>query len=75
MSYSTKTMKKKEIQELKKKPLPELKKLLHESTERLRTLKFDLAKGKVKNVGELHDLKKNVARLNTFIKQTQKSDA
>lgn len=68
-------MKKKEIQELKTKPLPELRKLLREGTERLRTLKFDLVKGKVKNVAELRDVKGHIARINTFIKQNTQAES
>ncbi|MFQ5753499.1 MAG: 50S ribosomal protein L29 [bacterium] len=60
-------MKRKDIQELKTKPLPELEKLLRENRERLRQLKVNLAAGKVKNIGELRELKKNVARILTFI--------
>lgn len=60
-------MKKRELQELKTRPLPELQKLLRESRERLRELKFNLAAGKVKNVGELRMLKKNIARIMTFV--------
>ncbi len=60
-------MKRKEIQELKTKPLPELQKLLKESTEQLRVLKFDLAAGKVKNVRDLRQLRKDIARMLTFI--------
>lgn len=60
-------MKKREIQELKKRPIVELVRLLKEGRERLRSLKFDLAAGKVKNVKELRTLKKDLARLHTFI--------
>jgi len=61
-------MKKKDIQDLKNRSIVELTNLEHESKERLRTLRFDLAAGKVKNVAELHDLKKKIARIKTFIK-------
>lgn len=60
-------MKKKEIQELKNKPLGELERLVHESGEKLRALRFDLAAGKVKNVNELHQTRKKIARMKTFI--------
>ncbi len=65
-------MKKKEIQELKTRPVEELEKLLAEGRERLRQLKFDLAAGKVKNVKELHDLKKGIARTLTFLNSTKR---
>jgi len=62
-------MKKREIQELKKRPAVELSRLIHEGSEKLRSLKFDLAAGKVKNVNELRVLRKNLARMRTFIRQ------
>ena len=62
-------MKKRELQELKTKPVAELEKLLRESRERLRALKFNLAAGKVKNSGELRELKKTIARVLTFKKK------
>ena len=46
--------------------------MIRETNEKLRGLRFDLAAGKVKNVSELHKLKKNVARMKTFIKLTGK---
>lgn len=60
-------MKKQEVKELKNKPVAELQKFLGESRERLRTLRHNLAAGKVKNVKELRALKKDIARLLTFI--------
>ncbi len=60
-------MKKREVTELKNKPVPELEKLLREYEEQLRSLKFDLASGKVKNVTTLRVLKKNIARVLTFL--------
>ncbi len=61
-------MKKKEIQELKTRPVADLQKMAKEANEKLRVLRFDLSAGKVKNVSELHKLKKDVARMQTFIK-------
>lgn len=66
-------MKKKELQELKTKPLPELQQYLHDARERLRSLKFDLASGKVKNVKEIRGLRKDTARILTFINGIKKS--
>lgn len=60
-------MKRKEIQELKNKPVGELHKLLKESQEKLRILKFDLAAGKVKDLREIRSLRKDIARIQTFI--------
>jgi ribosomal protein L29 len=60
-------MKKKEMQEMKNKSSMELERVVVDSTERLRALRFDLAAGKVKNVAELHEVRKRIARANTFI--------
>lgn len=60
-------MKKKEIQELKVKPVEELNHLIHEAGEKLRTLRFDLAAGKVKDISLIKELKKKVARMKTFV--------
>lgn len=57
------------IQELKQKSNKELTKLLIESRERLRNLKFDLASGKVKNVRQIRALKKEIARTLTILRE------
>ncbi|MEK7162831.1 MAG: 50S ribosomal protein L29 [Patescibacteria group bacterium] len=62
-------MKQKEIQQLKNKPLSELKKDLPDYREKLRKLKFDLAQGKVKNIKEIKETKKMIARIMTVINQ------
>jgi ribosomal protein L29 len=62
-------MKKKEVQELKNKSAGELEHIVAESSERLRSLRFDLAAGKVKNVNELHHTRKTIARAKTFLTQ------
>ena len=62
-------MKKNEIKELKNKSTGELEHIVAESSERLRTLRFDLAAGKVKNVNELHQTRKKIARAKTFLTQ------
>ena len=64
-------MKKREIQELKNKPVLELRKLLGDSREKLRLLKFDLAAGKVKDIQEIRSLRKDIARIQTFINNDQ----
>ena len=61
--------------ELKQKSKPELQKLLIDSKERLRSLKFDLASGKVKNVREIRELKKNIARILTLLTELCNSGA
>lgn len=60
-------MKKSEIQQLKTKPLPELQKNLNEYRDKLSKLKFDLAQGKVKNIREIKETKKAIARILTIM--------
>lgn len=60
-------MKKKEIQELKLKPKAELEKLFRDGRNKLRVLKFDLQAGRVKSAQELRSLKKDLARILTFL--------
>ena len=62
-------MKKRQFQELKNKPLAELEKDLGTYRERLSKLNFDLAAGKVKNIREIKETKKIVARILTLINQ------
>ena len=62
-------MKLKEIQELKNKGIGELESLLVEKKKKLHELNLDLAAGKVKNIGELREVKKFIARVMTFKNQ------
>jgi large subunit ribosomal protein L29 len=64
-------MKKNEIKELKNKSAGELESIVRESGEKMRTLRFDLAAGKVKNVYELHENYKKIARAKTFLRQQE----
>jgi ribosomal protein L29 len=64
-------MKIRDIQELKNKPLGDLQKLLEEDRTKLQELKFDLAAGKVKDVAGIRELKKKIARIMTFINQSE----
>jgi large subunit ribosomal protein L29 len=57
------------ITELRQKSKIELQKLLQEKRERLRQLRFDLSSGKVKNVREIREIKKDIARILTLLKQ------
>ncbi len=57
------------IAELRQRTKEELQKLLQENRERLRQLRFDLVSGKVKNVKEIREIKKDIARILTTIKQ------
>ena len=54
---------------LRKKSKSELDKLLLKNRERLRTLRFDLASGKLKNVREIRHLKRDIARVLTILKE------
>lgn len=56
------------IVDLRQKSKEELEKLLKDSQERLRQLRFDLAAGKVKNVREIRMTKKDIARILTLLK-------
>jgi len=56
------------ITELRQKSKSELQKLLQDSREKLRQLRFDLASGKVKNFREIRELKKDIARILTLLK-------
>ena len=60
-------MKRKDLGQLKNRQLPELQKNLREYRDKLWQLKNDLASGKVKNVQEIREVKKNIARVLTFI--------
>lgn len=60
------------IGELRQKPKLELQKLLEDSREKLRQLRFDLSAGKVKNVREVRQIKKDIARILTLLKEKPK---
>jgi len=60
-------MKRTESQQFKNKPLEELQKELLNYREKLRKLKFDLSQGKVKNISEIKETKKAIARILTTI--------
>jgi large subunit ribosomal protein L29 len=52
--------------ELRQKSKEELQRFLQEKREKLRILRFDLASGKVKNVREIREIKKDIARILTL---------
>lgn len=54
--------------ELQKKSKSELKKLITDKSGRLRVLRFSLAAGKLKNVRELREIKRDIARILTIMK-------
>ncbi len=53
--------------ELREKSQAELQNLLRDRRERLRQLRFDLASGKIKNVREIRQTKKDIARILTIL--------
>ena len=55
------------ITEFRQKSKSELQKILIDKYERLRQLRFDLAAGKVKNIREIHQIKKDIARILTLL--------
>jgi len=59
------------IKELKNLSETEMKRLLEQNREKLRALRFDLVSGKVKNVREIRETKKTVARLLTLLKEKE----
>lgn len=67
-------MKQKDIKELKQKSEAELNTLVSDSRAKLQQLTFDLAQGKVKNVGEVRVVRKTIARALTFL-QMKKNTA
>jgi len=60
------------ISELRQKSPAELQKMLSEYREKLRQLRFDLAAGKVKNIREIREVKKDIARILTLLNQKSK---
>jgi len=57
------------VKELRNKSEKDLKKILLTEREKLRNLKFDLASGKVKNVKQSREIKKEIARILTILNQ------
>ena len=55
-----------DIKDLRQKNKKELHDLLLNLREKLRQLRFDLEAGKVKNIRELHEVKKDIARILTI---------
>ena len=54
--------------ELKQKSKQELQRIFDDDRKKLGQLRFGLSAGKVKNVKEVHNLKKEIARVLTLIK-------
>lgn len=53
--------------ELQQRPEQELKKILTDSKEKLRQLRFELASGKVKDVREIRQLRRDIAKILTLL--------
>jgi len=56
------------IKEFSKMRKEELNRLLLEKKEKLRQLRFDLAGGRVKNIRDIKEVKKDIARIKGFLK-------
>ena len=57
--------------ELRKKDKKELEKNVHDITKKLSDLRFKFSSGKLKNVKEINNLKKERARTLTILKETK----
>ena len=57
-----------EIKELKQLSDEELKKKMEDAREKLRQMRFDLQAGKVKDVRDIRQIKKEIARILTLLK-------
>lgn len=57
--------------ELRKKSVEELRNLQKSLRDKLRELRFGIAAGKVKNVRELRQTKRDIARILTIIKEKE----
>ncbi|MCD6178222.1 50S ribosomal protein L29 [bacterium] len=55
--------------QLRRKSKSELQKMLREWREKLRELRFNLASGKVKNIREIREVKKDIARILTILNE------
>lgn len=62
-------MKKEDLKKLREKTVYDLEKDLQKDKDSLWNKKKDLASGKVKNIGEIHMLKKTIAAINTLLKE------
>jgi len=60
-----------QITELRKKDKKELEKTAQELTKKLSDLRFKFSSGKLKNVKEISNSKKEIARILTILKETQ----
>ena len=57
--------------ELRKKDKKELEKIVQELTKKLSDLRFKFSSGKLKNVKEVKNIKKEIARILTILKEAK----
>jgi large subunit ribosomal protein L29 len=62
-----------ELKELKKKTKAELQKMLIDSRDKLREMKFKDANRQLKNIREIRKLKREIARILTLLNQEKKA--
>ncbi len=63
-----------EVKELKRKSLKELVKLLSTLREKLRDMRFKISADQLKNVREIRNLKKDIARILTMIRAKREKE-
>ncbi len=61
------------IRELRRKSTKELQQTLISLRDNLRELRFNLASGKVKNIKEIRQTKRDIARILTILKEDEKT--
>ncbi|MFA7208948.1 MAG: 50S ribosomal protein L29 [Parcubacteria group bacterium] len=59
------------IKEIREKSMEELKKFLSEKREAVRKLRFDIAAKQVKNIREMRNYKRDIAKILTILKETK----
>lgn len=59
------------IKELREKNIQELKKFLSEKRDAVRKLRFDIASKQIKNVRDIRNDKKDIARILTIINESK----
>jgi len=64
-------MAKNDTQKLRDKPEAELIKELIKEKQRIQEMKFDLARGKVKNSAAVRESRRKIARLSTLLKEKE----
>ena len=60
------------VQELRKKDKKELDKLVHDLRKKLSDFRFKFSSGKLKNVKEINNFKKEIARIMTILRENKK---